>query len=83
MQKEHCATLCDLSLCEMPPEKTVTLIKDGKILTENLQKLGHDRPWLTQQLARQSIAHWNDVFLAVYGHDLRCVVYDTAPGQNF
>ena len=47
----------------------VALIFDGQIQTENLVRLGHDRRWLEQELAKQGFSSPKSVFLAMLNPD--------------
>ena len=55
-------TAKDLGVKAAPTVLPITLISDGRILTENLKKSGHDRQWLNQQLACHGCKP-DDVFL--------------------
>ena len=51
---------------------------DGRILGENLRRLGLDETWLGRQLRNQGIGSATDVFLAVCDdqHQLTCYPMD-------
>lgn len=59
----------DLNLPEVPVYLTVTLISDGKVLTDSLQESGLDRPWLDNQLKLQGVNNIKDVFYAEWRKD--------------
>lgn len=42
----------------------VDVVADGKMLAENLRKVGLTQSWLTEQLKKQHISAFEDVFLA-------------------
>ena len=39
------------------------IVNDGRLMEENLLRLGHDREWLARELSRRGIASTEDVFL--------------------
>lgn len=51
------------------------LIMDGRILEENLKRMGLDRTWLDKQLKSRHIHSEKEVFLAVCDRNLKFVVY--------
>ncbi len=51
------------------------LIMDGRILKENLQRMGLDEIWLKKQLHEQGIGNPHDVFLAVCDDQHKLTVY--------
>lgn len=57
------ATAQMLSLSPGPVGVPVVLISDGRLLSHNLNRMGRDRQWLTQQLKEQKIRRIRDVFL--------------------
>ncbi|WP_077214920.1 DUF421 domain-containing protein [Bacillus dakarensis] len=42
----------------------VTLIRDGKVLKDELKDLGYDESWLKEQLLSQNVTNYKEVFLA-------------------
>lgn len=53
------------------PEKStldINLILDGRIIMQNLNKLGHDEPWIYEQLQKQGITKIDNIFLCVYNN---------------
>lgn len=42
----------------------VTIIRDGKVLWDELKELNFDESWLKTQLSAQGISDYKDVFLA-------------------
>lgn len=51
------------------------LIMDGRILEENLQRMGLDRTWLDKQLKQQHVSSAKEVFLAVCDRNLKFVLF--------
>ena len=52
------------------------LIMDGRILEDNLKRMGLDLIWLDKQLERHHIRSAEDVFLAVCDRNLTFVLYE-------
>lgn len=64
---------------QLAPEQELLfteLIMDGRILEDNLKRMGLDRTWLERQLQQRHIRSPQDVFLAVCDRNLRFVVYE-------
>ena len=81
------ATPQDLSLD--PPQEylSVEVIMDGRIIDENLRRMGLNSQWLQKQLAAQNIASPDEVFLALcdVNHNLSCYqakCADHSPGKG-
>lgn len=51
------------------------LIMDGRILEDNLKRMGLDLTWLDKQLKQQQISSPKEVFLAVCDRNLKFVAY--------
>lgn len=51
------------------------LIMDGRILEENLHRMGLDRIWLDKQLKQRHISSAKEVFLAVCDRNLKFVLF--------
>ena len=60
------ATPGDLKLCPPPSHIGTEVIMDGRILGENLRRMGRDEVWLKKRLAEQKYHDTKEVFLAVY-----------------
>ena len=60
------ATPGDLKLCPPPSHIGTEVIMDGRILGENLRRMGRDEVWLKKRLAEQKYHDAKEVFLAVY-----------------
>lgn len=60
-----------------PPSNNVvfSLILDGVILKENLQKAGKNIKWLEKELQKQNITSFKNVFLATYDNNQNLSVY--------
>lgn len=57
-------TLADFNLTGKLVFVPVTLIRDGKVLWDEINDLGFDESWLKEQLASKSISNYKDVFIA-------------------
>ena len=51
------------------------LIMDGRILEDNLKRMGLDRTWLDKQLKQRHISNAKEVFLAVCDRNLKFVLF--------
>lgn len=51
------------------------LIMDGRILEDNLKRMGLDRTWLEKQLKQRHISNAKEVFLAVCDRNLKFVLF--------
>lgn len=58
------------------------LIMDGRILEDNLKRMGLDLIWLDKQLKQRHIHSAKDVFLAVCDRNLKLVLYEKSPVKN-
>lgn len=54
----------DLKLPEKPVYVPVTLLRDGKLLTDELMDIGQNEAWLKLQLQANGVGDYNNVFLA-------------------
>lgn len=59
----------DFNMLTKPVNVPVTLIRDGKILWDELKDLNFDESWLKTQLTSQGISDYKDVFLAEWLED--------------
>jgi uncharacterized membrane protein YcaP (DUF421 family) len=55
----------DLNLALIQEKISVSVILDGNIMSENLNRSGNDVEWLKRELAKQNIASEKEVFLAM------------------
>ena len=69
------ATPEDLNIAPQQEHLFTELIMDGRILDDNLQRMGLDLVWLEKQLKQRHIRSARDVFLAVCDKNLRFVLY--------
>ena len=59
-------TPCDLKIAVSPRDIGAELIMDGKIMGENLTRLGYDVAWLNKRLKLQGYNDPKEIFLAIY-----------------
>lgn len=52
-----------LGLTPQDPGRFTAIISDGRILSENLKRMGRDQRWLDAELARHGAEHSEDVYL--------------------
>ena len=57
-------TLEDFNIKGKPAYVPVTLIRDGKVLWDEIRDLGFDESWLKMQLQSHSISDYKEVFIA-------------------
>ena len=57
-------TKSDHNMPNQPPNLPVTLISDGRLIRENLQRSGMNETWLQQELDKQGIRKYSEVLLA-------------------
>ena len=69
------ATPNDLNLTPNQELLFTELIMDGRILEDNLTRMGLDLTWLTKQLEQHHIHSPQEVFLAVCDRNLKFVLY--------
>lgn len=69
------ATPNDMNLTPDQELLFTELIMDGRILEDNLKRMGLDRQWLDKQLKQNHIHSPNEVFLAVCDRNLKFVFY--------
>lgn len=72
------ATPEDLELSPAPAELQTEIIMDGRVLGENLKRMGLDDKWLQRQLAAQGYTRPQEVFLALCDRNNRLTVFATA-----
>lgn len=70
------ATPSDLNLNPQQELLFTELIMDGRILEENLKRMGLDRTWLDKQLEQRHISSAKEVFLAVCDRNSNFVLYE-------
>ena len=79
MSNRRPVTPQDLNLSPKQEHLFVEVIMDGRVLDENLRRMGLDPVWLDRELQRQGITSAADVFLALCDdqHQLSC--YNITP----
>lgn len=70
------ATPNDMNLAPEQELLFTELIMDGRILEDNLKRMGLDLTWLDKQLKQRNIYSPHDVFLAVCDRNLKFVLYE-------
>ena len=63
------ATPEDLTLPTQPAQLCVEVIMDGRILGENLTRMGRDQRWLDKKLSAQGYGDAKEIFLGIYHPD--------------
>ena len=63
------ATPKDFGIATAPAHIGVILIMDGRVLAQNLQRIGRDEDWLKKEIKAQIPKSPKDIFLAVYHPD--------------
>lgn len=76
------ATPKDLNLAPEQELLFTELIMDGRILEDNLKRMGLDRTWLDKQLQQHKVSSAQDVFLAVCDRNLKFVLYEKDHGEK-
>ena len=70
------ATPNDMNLAPEQELLFTELIMDGRILEDNLKRMGLDLTWLDKQLKQSHVHSPKDVFLAVCDRNLKFVLYE-------
>ena len=65
----------DLNLSPAPERIQTEVIMDGRILDENLHRMGLDERWLRKQLTAQGYQNPHEVFLALCDHRNQLTVF--------
>lgn len=73
------ATPSDMNLAPEQQLLFTELIMDGRILEDNLKRMGLDLTWLDKQLKQRHIRSAKDVLLAVCDRNLKFVLYEMSP----
>ena len=47
----------------------MTVVSDGRVLSENLRRSGHDEPWLREELRKRQFRDSRDVYLMTVNRD--------------
>ena len=72
------ATPKDLNLAPAQELLFTELIMDGRILEDNLKRMGLDRTWLDKQLKQRHVRSPREVFLALCDRTLTFVLYENS-----
>lgn len=72
---ERPATPSDMNLAPEQQLLFTEVIMDGRILEDNLQRMGLDITWLQKQLQKENISSAKDVFLAVCDRNGKLVLF--------
>ena len=72
------ATPGDLNLSPEQTRISTEVIMDGRILEENLKRMGFDRNWLNKRLKEQGIRSANEVFLGICDSSGNLVFYQNS-----
>lgn len=72
------ATPKDLNLAPAQELLFTELIMDGRILEDNLKRMGLDRTWLDKQLKQRHVRSPREVFLALCDRNLTFVLYENS-----
>ena len=59
----------DLRIKAKTTQIGVEVIMDGRVMGENLTRIGRDANWLTKQLKRQGYRDAKEILLAIYRPD--------------
>lgn len=60
------ATPTDLKITAKATHIGTEVVMDGRIMSENLNRLGHDEKWLTKKLKTQGYNEAKEIFLGIY-----------------
>lgn len=69
------ATPSDLNLSPPTAHIATEVIMDGRVLEDNLRRLGLDVNWLQKQLTAQHVRHADEIFLAVCDQNHRLTLF--------
>ena len=68
----------DLNLAPAQELLFTELIMDGRVLEDNLKRMGQDRTWLDKQLKQRHVRSPREVFLALCDRNLTFVLYENS-----
>ena len=60
------ATPEDLNITAKTTHIGIEVIMDGRIMNDNLSRLGYDKEWLYNELKFQGVSNTKDIFLGIY-----------------
>ena len=69
------ATPEDLKIATRAAHIGVELIMDGRIMGENLSRIGRDERWLRGEIKRQGYSDESEIFLAIFRESQGMIVY--------
>ena len=69
------ATPEDLKIATRAAHIGVELIMDGRIMGENLSRIGRDERWLRSEIKRQGFGDESEIFLAIFRESQGMIVY--------
>ena len=82
VSKKRPVTPEDMKLSPEQETLSTEVIMDGRILEDNLKRMGLDLTWLDKQLKQCNIYSPHDVFLAVCDRNLKFVLYEKTSTKN-
>lgn len=68
----------DMNILPKPEYISTEVIMDGRVLEENLKRMGLDRKWLEHQLEEQSVKSVKSVFLGVCDENKKLSLFEDA-----
>ncbi len=71
----------DLNLSPAPEYIQTEVILDGRVLDENLKRMGLDKKWLQKQLQAQGYGKTGEIFLALADENNQLTVFPTDEGS--
>ena len=83
VSKKRPVTPEDMKLSPEQEPLSPEVIMDGRILEDNLKRMGLDLTWLDKQLKQRHIHSPKDVFLAVCDRNLKFVLYGNTAQMTF
>lgn len=78
VEQERPVTPKDLNLEPQQTTFFTEVIMDGRVLTENLQRLGKEEKWLEKQLAEQGFKSPKEIFLGLCDQNDKLTCYPTS-----
>ena len=65
----------DMNLCPQPEYISAEVIMDGRVLDENLKRMGLDAKWLDSQIKKQGFKNVKEIFLGICDHNKQLSLY--------
>ena len=72
----------DMNLAPKQELLFTEVIMDGRVLDDNLKRMGLDLNWLNKQLEQRHIHSPKDVFLAICDRNMKFVLYEKGSSKN-